>query len=251
MPTTETTQTAEEIGTNQAVVRERDLWARPCTIFDGWQTRSLPLTNFAGRVYPALHSEMMVQLLNIQPHERVLDIGGGDSPFSRANVVTDAFPDMNAHRSGRSACLKAADGSDMEFVQCFAEELPFEDKAFDVAYCRMVLEHAIDPAAACREMMRVARRGFLETPSPLAEYLGGHPTHRWIVWVEKSRRTPPDARVSPQAVSPRPARLRPARRMVPGHGVSLRLGMAVPQRGLYSAGVGGSSSRSAWKKTAI
>jgi glycosyltransferase involved in cell wall biosynthesis len=191
MTTVENIQIAEETRKNIAVVRERALWARPHTIFDGWQTRMLSLTNFAGRVYPALHGEMMTQLLDIQPQERVLDIGGGDSPFVRANVVTDAFPDMNAHRSGRSACLKAEDGSDMEFVQCFAEELPFEDKAFDVAYCRMVLEHAIDPAAACREMMRVARRGFLETPSPLAEYLGGHPTHRWIVWVEHHPGHPP------------------------------------------------------------
>ena len=191
MPTTETTQTAEEIGTNRAVVRGRDIWARPCTLFDGWQTRTMSLTNYAGRVYPALHSDIMAHLLRIAPHERVLDIGGGDAPFARANVVTDAFPDMNAHRSGRSARLKAHNGADVEFVQCFAEELPFEDKAFDVAYCRMVLEHAIDPAAACREMMRVAHRGFLETPSPLAEYLGGHPTHRWIVWVEQRAGHPP------------------------------------------------------------
>lgn len=92
MPTTETTQTAERIGMNRAIVRERDIWARPCTLFNGWQTRTLALTNFAGRVYPALHSDIMAQLLRIAPHERVLDIGGGDAPFARANVVTDAFP---------------------------------------------------------------------------------------------------------------------------------------------------------------
>ncbi len=166
---------------------ETDWWSQPCAIVCDAQTRHMTLTNFAGRVYPTLDDSIIALVLQIAPHERVLDIGGGDAPFGYASVVTDAFPDMNAHRSGRSAHV----ANDVEFVQCFAEELPFADKAFDVAYCRMVLEHAIDPAAACREMMRVAKRGFLETPSPLAEYLGGHPTHRWIVWVERLADLPP------------------------------------------------------------
>lgn len=169
------------------ILAEPDWWSQSCAITCDARTRRMALTNFAGRVYPTLDDSLMARVLHIAPHERVLDIGGGDAPFGRASVVTDAFPDMNAHRSGRSA--RVANG--VEFVQCFAEELPFADKAFDVAYCRMVLEHAIDPAAACREMMRVAQRGFLETPSPLAEYLGGHPTHRWIVRVERLLDLPP------------------------------------------------------------
>ncbi len=164
-----------------------DWWSQSCAISDDGRTRRMALTNFAGHVYPTLDDSLMARVLHIAPQERVLDIGGGDAPFGRASVVTDAFPDMNAHRSGRSAQV----ASGVEFVQCFAEELPFADKSFDVTYCRMVLEHAIDPAAACREMMRVAQRGFLETPSPLAEYLGGHPTHRWIVWVERLPDLPP------------------------------------------------------------
>ena len=164
---------------------EPDMWTRPWSVLINGQLCPLTLTNVAGRVYPAVHNDFMVQMLGIAPHERVLDIGGGDAPFGRANVVTDAFPDMNAHRSGRAAQVDVGSETGVTFVPCFAEELPFADHAFDVAYCRMVLEHVLDPAAACREMMRVAKRGFLETPSPLAEYLGGHPTHRWIVWVER------------------------------------------------------------------
>lgn len=171
--------------------REESAWPLRQYLFDdGGRQRPLKLTNSRGRVYPTLHDDLMAQLLHIAPHERVLDIGGGDAPFGRANVVTDAFPDMNAHRSGRSV-QRVYDGGRVEFVQCFAEELPFPDHAFDVAYCRAVLEHVTDPTAACREMMRVAKRGFLETPSPLAEYLGGHPTHRWIVWMECLHGKPP------------------------------------------------------------
>jgi glycosyltransferase involved in cell wall biosynthesis/SAM-dependent methyltransferase len=61
------------------------------------------------------------------------------------------------------------------------QRLPFRDKAFDVACCRMVLEHVLDPAAACRELQRVARRGFLETPNTFWECFYGHPTHRWLI----------------------------------------------------------------------
>ncbi len=149
------------------------------TLHDGARLQQLACWNFAGPNYPTLHDELMTQLLCIAPTDRVVDIGGGDAHFSRADVVTDAFPDNNAHRSGR-----ALDTQSRKVVECFAESLPFADQEFDFAYCRMVLEHTIDPAAACREMMRVAKRGFFETPSPLAEYLGGHPTHRWIVALE-------------------------------------------------------------------
>ncbi len=160
------------------------VWAQMLQFQNSVYHFTCALTNELGPNFPALSDEVICRLLHIQPHERVLDIGGGDSCLQRANVVTDAFPDMDAHRSGRS--LQSALSEDKEFVQCFAEELPFADKSFDVAYARAVFEHTIDPAAACREMMRVANRGFIETPSPLAEYLGGHPTHRWIVWVEPS-----------------------------------------------------------------
>ena len=169
----------------QKAAMEPDVWTRNWSLLIHNQLWTFCLTNAVGRLYPAIHNDFMVRLLDIAPHERVLDIGGGDAPFGRANVVTDAFPDLNTHRSGRAARVDVGGEAGVTFVSCFAEDLPFEDHAFDVAYCRMVLEHVLDPAAACREMMRVAKRGFLETPSPLAEYMGGHPTHRWIVWVER------------------------------------------------------------------
>ena len=157
------------------------LWSQPLPLQLWGVTRSLHLTNFLGKNYPALHDDLMVKLLGIKPGDTIVDVGGGDTPFARADVVTDAFPDDGAHRSGRKL---GANGSVKKFVECFAEELPFEDKEFDFAYCRAVLEHAVDPAAACKELMRVAKRGFIETPSPITEYLGGHPTHRWIVSLE-------------------------------------------------------------------
>lgn len=48
--------------------------------------------------------------------------------------------------------------------------------------CTHVLEHVDDPAQACRELIRVAKAGYIETPSELNERLfGGGPIHKWMV----------------------------------------------------------------------
>ncbi|HLK55179.1 MAG TPA: methyltransferase domain-containing protein, partial [Chthonomonadaceae bacterium] len=140
--------------------------------------------NFAGKVYYAFVSfdDRLAQDLNIQPHEKVLDVGGGQRPFKRADVSVDFDVFEGLHRQGyaisREKLLVCGD----------AQNLPFRDKAFDVACCRMVLEHVLDPAAACLELQRVARRGFLETPNTFWESVYGHPTHRWIIeWEEPTR----------------------------------------------------------------
>ena len=46
-------------------------------------------------------------------------------------------------------------------VICRAESLPFADGAFDVVACRTAAHHFADPAAAVREMARVARERVL------------------------------------------------------------------------------------------
>ena len=46
-------------------------------------------------------------------------------------------------------------------VICRAESLPFADGAFDVVTCRTAAHHFADPAAAVREMARVARERVL------------------------------------------------------------------------------------------
>ena len=42
-------------------------------------------------------------------------------------------------------------------VVCRAEELPFPDRSFDVAACRLAAHHFEDVAAAVRELARVSR----------------------------------------------------------------------------------------------
>lgn len=108
---------------------------------------------------------------------KVLEIGPGDLPFARATHFVD-FVDRD---------IAAGPTCDLS-----CEPLPFPDKSFDFIYCRHVLEDMYNPFLLCREMERVGRAGYIETPSPIAEmcrgvdggspYYRGYHHHRYMVW---------------------------------------------------------------------
>ena len=106
---------------------------------------------------------------------KVLEIGPGTVPFSRAGHFVDWKPGANITRCDLNR-----------------EILPFSDKQFDFIYCRHVVEDLYNPFLVCGEMSRVGKAGYIETPSPLAEFCrgidGGSPKwrgyqhHRYFVW---------------------------------------------------------------------
>jgi SAM-dependent methyltransferase len=51
--------------------------------------------------------------------------------------------------------------------------LPYEDNSFDFVYSRHVLEYLQNPDFAFKEIIRVSKNGFIETPSPLIECTNG------------------------------------------------------------------------------
>jgi ubiquinone/menaquinone biosynthesis C-methylase UbiE len=69
------------------------------------------------------------------------------------------------------------------FVLADIHALPFHNKSFDFIYCSHLLEHVDDPIKACAEIMRVGKRGFVETPTfgkdSLFAWANG--MHRWHV----------------------------------------------------------------------
>jgi len=155
-----------------------DIWNLAPSLTLKGITRDVALTNFAGRNYMAYVDHLFEAQLGINSGDRVLDIGGGAVPFSRADVVTEAYIRDDTHRIGQSL------SKDKKYVASRAESLPFADGEFDVAISRHVFEHVTDPGAACSEIARVARRGYIETPSPWSEYFYGYPPHRWLISVE-------------------------------------------------------------------
>ncbi len=114
--------------------------------------------------------------LAIKSGDRVLEVGGGHNPHPRSNVVVDKYTDTNYHRSGDIKVLK-----NQTFLQADGENLPFKDHEFDYVICCQVLEHVENPEKFLAEQFRVARRGFLETPSLIGEYLFPRESHKWII----------------------------------------------------------------------
>jgi len=104
----------------------------------------------------------------------VLEIGSGHRPHQRADVLLDRYLE-DIERGGKLVI-------DRPLVQADAEHLPFKSGAFDYVICRHVLEHLEDPELFFQEISRVAKAGYIETPSLIWERL--HPKrsyHRWYV----------------------------------------------------------------------
>jgi SAM-dependent methyltransferase len=112
----------------------------------------------------------------VEASDLVVDIGGGDQPHWRADVVVDRYPDE------ADAAQRLAGGGarvDRPLFAVDAASLPFRSGAFGYAVCSHTLEHVTDPAGAVAEMCRVAHRGYIEVPEAGAAKVMDFPTHLW------------------------------------------------------------------------
>jgi len=128
------------------------------------------------QLYPTGNSHTTLEFPN---HWKVLDVGSGHNPHKRANVLVDRFILNNFERSGQKIDMP----EDKLLIQADGAALPFPSKIFDFVICSHVVEHIpIDELEAfCEELSRVAKAGYIETPSKWAEKLRHAPNHRWFV----------------------------------------------------------------------
>jgi len=83
------------------------------------------------------------------------------------------------------------------------QQMPFRDQEWDFIFCSHVLEHLDRPGDACRELMRVSGRGYIEVPTKLSDVMLNFTRipdhHRWhglvlgqtlvlIEWTDRERR---------------------------------------------------------------
>jgi len=136
-------------------------------------------------------------LSRIPSDARVLDIGGAEDVFPRANAVVDAVPFARRKRQMLRELPEQFDESSW-FVGDICDskvwsEIP--DKSFDFVLCSHTLEDIRDPIFVCKQMVRVGHAGYIETPSRFRECAkanadddeAGWNHHRWIVDIEGDR----------------------------------------------------------------
>ena len=135
--------------------------------------------------------------------QTVLDVGGWYQPLNAATHVLDISPyeTRRAQHALDPQNRERFDAKTWTVWDACTAPWPFPDKFFDFSFCSHLLEDVRDPLIVCAELQRVAKRGYIETPSRLREIftkqrffrlrmaLGrfpqiGFPHHRWFVEIE-------------------------------------------------------------------
>jgi len=132
----------------------------------------------------------LVQLVSPTSSDAVLDIatGAGNVALAFAHHVARVVAfDLTPAMLDQTLKTAAERGlTNVETVQGFAEDLPFEDESFDIVTVRLAPHHYADIQKAIDEMARVTRRGgkvvIVDTTTPEDDEL-----HREINELEKLR----------------------------------------------------------------
>lgn len=88
--------------------------------------------------------------------KRLLDVACGTGGWLQAAAALGAFPTgVDISSVALEACRRSLPRAELHCGP--AEQLPFEDRAFDFISCLGALEHFLNPKAALLEMIRVAK----------------------------------------------------------------------------------------------
>lgn len=114
------------------------------------------LAPFYERFIPPSVADQLVELLDIEPGLKLLDVGGGTGRVSQALV--DRFDEVFLSDLSHKMLSQAADKK-MKLVQSHGEILPFEDNTFDRVIIVDALHHVCDQQDTANELFRVLSPG--------------------------------------------------------------------------------------------
>jgi hypothetical protein len=148
----------------------------------------------------ALHKKLLEfhnSKKNSNSNISMLDIGGWFAPCKQATHMVDIMPFETLNVAGAygngELLIRPENYTQLDLGGI--DRLPFADKQFDFVVCRHTLEDIKDPILISKEMMRVAKAGYIETPHRIYEstkgverhWWCGHYHHRWLVEVEGNK----------------------------------------------------------------
>ena len=114
---------------------------------------------------PLLASQVVMDLMQVEPQARILDCGVGNGSLSIAlDSLIKGPVDFHAIDTSAEMLVQAKSvmqhaGLDPHFQQADVMSLPYEDQSFDVVMAAHVLEHLPDPQRALAEVVRVLKPG--------------------------------------------------------------------------------------------
>jgi len=114
---------------------------------------------FMGR-YSVPLAPRFADLASVDAGQRVLDVGCGPGALTAELVRrlgAGAVSAVDPSEPFVAAARQRHPGVDVRHAA--AEELPFEDRAFEAALAQLVVHFMTDPVAGVREMARVTRKG--------------------------------------------------------------------------------------------
>ncbi len=134
-------------------------------------------------------------ITRINESDRVLEIGPGNTPYHRSDVLLEKKFEHEEHKaqSGYVQDIKL----DPRTVFYEGDFFPFKDNEFDYVICSHVIEHVANIPHFISELTRVAKRGYIEFPLPMYEFQFDFPVHvqfvaardSTIFWLPKSETT--------------------------------------------------------------
>ncbi len=110
--------------------------------------------------------QWLIELANVEPHDRVLDVGCGTGTLAvllavafPATQISAVDPDPRALEIARRKARKQ--GVQLNFANARAESIPFADASFDKVFSTLMLHHIPDEQKidVLREIHRSLRRG--------------------------------------------------------------------------------------------
>jgi hypothetical protein len=105
----------------------------------------------------------------------ILDIGSGHNPVPKANILADFFPEDTIHRAASMV-------EDRPVIVCSVDRVPMLDKSIDFVTCSHIIEHVDSPIRAGKELARIAKAGYIETPAFGKDIIvGTGDMHKWQV----------------------------------------------------------------------
>lgn len=138
-------------------------------------------------------------ILNIRRSDLVLEVGPGETPYWKSDVLADKFDNSDEVPAGTF-------GGGMQktynrpFFKMENNRLPFKNDSFNMLICSHVLEHvpANEIPGFLNELFRVASRVYLEFPTVLYEFIRDIEAHvnmlaidgEELIYIKKEDMTP-------------------------------------------------------------